>query len=281
MPIKPANRNCVRQILYFASYLSANFASYVAFISIAAFFHFLLGHRLSDIENWIFDKNWVILGLGRLISVFFIFKFLSVRFEERRPLQKIFRQFRGNLKSEIVASFVFLFVAFIFLGQPRGSANYPSGLSKMFISYLGPLAIILSDCFIILLLNLIYPLNKKQWWANMAGMALSSAILSGILFQSSLQNTCFLFFGMFMAYWLLKYEDRFEYLHSLLFGLTFFSPMIALFGLDPLWEKNYAFLPMTQNIEILHLFILGGVVLTYLTWKKTPPATKPIGGLKK
>ena len=260
----------IRQILYFVSYQFLNFVTYVAFISIATFFHFLLDHRLSDIENWIFDKNWPILGIGRLISVYFVFKFLSVKFEERRPLQKIFRQFRGNLQIETVASFLFLFVALMVLGRPGRNVDNPFGVSKMAISYFGSLIMLLSDCLIILILNLVYPLEGKKWWPSILFMSLLSASLAGLLFQSSLENICFLFFGTFIAYWLLKHKDRFEYIHAFVFGIVFFSPMIALFGLDPLWEKNYSFLPMTQNVETIHLLILGSVVLTYLTWKRNP-----------
>ncbi len=257
-----------RHFLYFTSYQALNLINYIVLVSMAAFFHFLLDHRLSDIEDWVFDKSWEILGIGRIVSVYFVFKFLSVRFEERAPFRKILSQFKRRPRIEVLSSIFFLFAALLILGQPEGGGRNPASFSKTITSYFGSSMMILSDCLIILILNLVYPLKEKMWRLTTIALALLSTLITVILFQSVFIDAFFLFFGMIMAYLLLKYDGEFSYVHSLVFCLTFFSPMVSLFGLDPLWRKAYSFLPMSQAIESLPLSILGLVVLIYLTLKR-------------
>lgn len=252
-------------ILYFMGHQVLNLIHYMILISMAAFFHFLLDHQLADIEDWIFDKSWEILGVCRALSAYLIFKFLSIRLEEREPFRKILSRFQGRPAMEVFVSIIFLLMAFCILGKPQGVMGNPTGLWKTIASYLGSSTMILSDCSVILMLNLIYPLKGKQWPFMVVLSALLSTLVIAILFQPHANDIFFLFFSMLMAYLLLRYDGRLGYVHSLLFCLLFFSPMVSLFGLDPLWKETYSFLPMENPIEGMSLAILGGVVLAYLT----------------
>ena len=259
----------MRKILfYFGAYHLLNLIFYMAIISVVIFFHFLLDYGLLDIEHWVFDKKWEIFALTRIPSVYLLFKILMVKFTRRKSLKKTLITLRGNFQREIWVCILFLFLGFILLGAPGAQPSHLVSLPKIFISYLSSSLMLLSDCFIILLLNLLYPLKKPQEkWMPLSLASLSILTLS-LSFGHPSPQMFFLFFGLFMGYFFLKYNDEWEYIHTLVFCLFFFSPMISLFGIDPLWQGSHALLPMENQIGLSHILVLGGVTLGYLCFKK-------------
>ena len=259
--------NQTKLLFYFLGHQGLNIIHYIVFLSIATFFHFLLNHRLADINDWVFDKSWGILGFCRFFSTYFMFKLLSIRLKERNPLKNILFQLKSPFRTEILIMIFFLFSSFLILGHPKTTPDEDFGVSKTLISYFVSSGMIFSDLLILLVLATLYPLSEKKWQLVSLVTSFFATVTIVILFRSSFSEGLFLFFSFLMAYSLLKYRGILGYNHSLLFCLLFFSPMVAFFGLDPLWNKTYSFLPMTNPLGEIELSILGIVALSYLIFK--------------
>ena len=101
--------------VYFLGYQVTMLLTYLIIVSILAYFHFLLDHSLSVIEDWIFDHGWEIVIASKLLSLFIIVNFLNVQTDERAPLRKYLLDFKRNTPREIFVIIMFLFVLMVFL----------------------------------------------------------------------------------------------------------------------------------------------------------------------
>ena len=253
-----------RHLIFISGYQIVHILIHLALISVVSFFHFLLKHRLADIEDWIFDKGWEIATLGKILSFIVIYWFLNSRFETRHTFKKVLTDLRGKISSEVFIAIFFLFIFTLFIGVPYQGEFISFSLFKGILAFICSTLFFMTDALILLLLNAIYPLKKKYWHLEILVFSLMTYLISLILFQYSEAMGFFVFFGHFLTFYLLRFKDKLEWIHALFFNILYLSPLIAVFGLDPIWGGSFS--PLNMKNSILPLEFVGLAIVVFFYW---------------
>lgn len=222
-------------------------------ISVVAFFHFRLGHRLIVIENWILDLAWPINLFSKSVALILFFKFF---YEGRiKNLQDIIFN-RKNLipsfhSTALVVMNLLFFVAF---ARPFFADNVLFDVERLFMHTASIVGTFLIDLVIILIIetesrNKNYTVAKILYTSVIVFMYFLACfpmvkdLPLSILFMMGLNFSYFFFF-------------RRSVTTSLLFISVVVVPLYTLLGFDPVWENKFSLFKTNLYSINLHSFCL-------------------------
>lgn len=258
-----------KQSFYYGSYNLLTLLFHLIFVSLIAFFHFLLNHRLGEIEDWIFDRSWQIIIISKVLASFLVLKFISVRSDERKPLRTLF--FKGWIfpKTEILVVVAFLFFSMIFLGRPVQGEQYSWMFFKFLVSYLCLFVFFMCDISVLSLLQKQYPLRKFGFRFRVLVFPLVMYLVSKGSFLYGKELDILIYFHFLMCLYLARWREK-NWSFPAIYLLAFAGPMASLFGLDPLWGNSYSLLKMTDTPKLIEITILGLISWGYLRYRFKP-----------
>ncbi len=252
--------------LHYASYLLVMWLVHLAMISIIAFFHFQLGHGLSNIEDWVSYNAWEILVITKLTSFWIYYRFLTIRVESRFPVRLMLQ--RGVLPLSFRTFLPLLFIScFVFLvGSPKGVDAIHVNWIKVLWSYLGIGIFFGVDIFIFLTLQEIYPLTKRTHVAMDLVCALMLSIASYGIFPYVTGSRIILFTTLFITAYFTHIIERHKNWTLPVLYLGFVAgPLAALFGVDSVWGGRFAPFQMQNVIDPISCIVLVGALIIYRT----------------
>ena len=123
------------------------------FVSGAKFFHFILGHNFSIIDEWMSVNAWSIVAISKIIPCFLIMKFIGKDYliDAFKVNMNLFN--KRVINREIITIILFTLFSTIILGKPFDYVNSDRSLSYMAKSFIGSAIFLISDLFIIFCLN--------------------------------------------------------------------------------------------------------------------------------
>lgn len=267
--------NLFKHILYYGMFHLLVWFFYLLLVSVIAFFHFMLKHHLSDVEDWLFIHGWEIVLITKLGAFFILLKFIYVKNSVRRPFRKLLSD---GMLAPIKENFVvitFLLFFLVSLGYPIEAQESKAGLFGQIISLFGNFAFYMVDILFINALRNNYPLDAT--WKKRLELFLFPLIFflvsKNIFLYETNMNEMVFFNAIFCLY--LSDWKRSNWTYSALYLLLFSCPVSVIFGMDPIWGKTFSFLNMKFSVlekiliprETIYISLLI-ISLGYLFLKK-------------
>jgi hypothetical protein len=267
MKINIETKLMLTHILYFSLFGIFNWISHTILISIIAFFHFTLGHRLTIIDDWIFENAWSIASLSKILAAVLIFKFISVNTSRRSPFRELLgKGIVAPSKENLIMIALFLTFFFLFGGgnlDPIGAFN----ISHIISSAYGIILFYGIELFILYSLNVFYqlkPLTKNVIIPIYAVVFMVHNKLT-LFYAEGLTSIVYLNFIVlcFLIYW-----KRLNWSLPIYMMIFYICPAASLLGLDPIWADHFSLFTLKTNISTP--VYIGMIVLpiSYLLFKK-------------
>lgn len=265
--MRPIRQIELTKLFYIAVYLILIFGFHLILVSIIAFFHFQLGHRLATIENWLFEQGWSIIVLSKVLAYLSIERFLSLRKRGERVILKTLQQAWRPLKGELFTLIIVLAFYFVWLGSPVKTDHVTVGPTELLFSFMGTFLFYMIDFFFLLALNHVLNLEEEQ-------TTLSTIIGVSTIFYFS-QKAIFLYstnFGvhiwLFYALGLCVYQNRFPSWNwpFFIYWLVL-APLTTFCGFDPIWGEFYSPFRMEKSLGLGEAISLLLACFAYISWK--------------
>ena len=253
-----------QQILYYTGYNFFIVVTTLVLVSLVAFFHFLLDHRLGIIEEWIFQNSYQILMLSKSLSLIGILSFIHVRAVVKNPIKIIIRKsFIFPHYKVLAISFLQIFVI-IFLAVPKWSGDGDVSLLNIITSFVGTVLFYLFDVFLLVSLQDMIPIKGLS---VLLLNLIYSIIFFGVAKFTFFYGTNvggFIFFNSFFCFYLAQLGKN-NWTFPLIWLILVAAPLASFMGMDILWKNTYALFEFTQKLDKIELFIVMIVSILYLS----------------
>lgn len=141
-------------ILYYMFYATLYCFNHLVLTSVFSFFHFLLDHDLSTINNWLSFNGWEIISFSKIFSVIFVVKFLQFKSYRKIYFWSLLRTHtQGPSKKIFVIVFFILAILYALIEQYGGGVQSEILIENLlFSSFLGSSLFFFTDFIFLLFL---------------------------------------------------------------------------------------------------------------------------------
>jgi hypothetical protein len=261
------NPEFLKLSFYYFLYLFVAMAIKVMISSIGAFFHFLLGHDLSSVENWLHQNSWQLFILYRGLAFYLLLGWLRMNLYPKISAFKYMRS--ENLQGfSLIVTVLFLWIFFVYWGHPSFVSVNQNYTGEHFLSYMGTLVFFAFDLIILHYLADLFNLHQMPN-ENLLRFSLMLLFIGEFLvsMQDYYQVLPLILFQLIFVFYLAG--SGFRNLKSVfLFLILFCCPMSAFFGWDVHHGGEYALFKFNTKISASLLITALLSVGTYLTVTK-------------
>lgn len=256
-----------KQILIYVSYHITIAICYLIIISIIAFFHFLLGHRLSQIQEWILGYGWQLVIMSKLIAIYIIFHFIEMDNIKGDIYKKIINIKKRMPERNVLIVTLFTAVFFILAGKPEAITYHQFQIIRFVLAIIGMLVFYLTDLFLISAMQYLYPLNRHGLKLRLLIFPLIFWGMSKLTFMYTdgiNELVWVLFFG---ALYLLNMNMNNQ--SNILYFISLISGVFVFCGSDPVWGELFSTIHFGKPLTIIHISSWLIIFMTYLWIKKS------------
>ena len=253
-----------QQVIYYVGYNFFIVVITLILVSLVAFFHFLLNHRLGIVEEWIFQNSYQILILSKFLSLVGILSFVNARVDMKNPTMTLLK--RGLVFPHykiLTISFLQIFVI-TFLAAPKWVSSGDVSILNIFTSFVGTVLFYLFDVFLLVALHDMIPVRG---WGSFLLNFIYSSIFFGVAKFTFFYGTnvgIFIFFNSFFCFYMSRFGKN-NWTFPLVWLVLVGAPLASFMGMDILWKNTYALFEFTQKVDKFELFILMLVSILYLS----------------
>lgn len=232
--------NLFKNIRYYATYQLLYVALVVILSSIGAFFHFLLNHEISIVESWLHNNSWEILITSKLISLFLLNRWFSMRLYELKSVRELVRELVSWPRAEAVVVPVFMILGYLAIAKV---SMVPQNLGYWYYhiaSFVGLFLFFGVEFVVIAYLDDV--LNQKEK-PNVILMGLAFTAIFAAAYRMSVPDYYGLLPFVILCFSSLLYlsgRSFKSWSNVVCFLLLFVAPMGAVFGLDPVWGNDFS-----------------------------------------
>ncbi len=232
--------NLFKNIRYYATYQLLYVALVVILSSIGAFFHFLLNHEISIVESWLHNNSWEILITSKLISLFLLNRWFSMRLYELKSVRELVRELVSWPRAEAVVVPVFMILGYLSIAKV---SMVPQNLGYWYYhiaSFVGLFLFFGVEFVVIAYLDDV--LNQKEK-PNVILMGLAFTAIFAAAYRMSVPDYYGLLPFVILCFSSLLYlsgRSFKSWSNVVCFLLLFVAPMGAVFGLDPVWGNDFS-----------------------------------------
>lgn len=261
----------LKHLLLYCSFQLLNTVLHVLFLSIVSFFHFLLDHRMADIQDWVYFHSWEILSLCKILSLVTVTRFTGLYSSERNPFLHLLRDKRGDLNKNVLTACFAVLVGLYFVGQPKATHLMSIEAIHYLTSGLGTFIFFLTEILVVMAINTDREVSDRYWSYEIILFSLISFLVHKyfFLFNSKWEPATILF--LMFCFWLLRLSRKFLWINSVIPVLFIAVPSFAFFGLDPLWGDQYALFRFSYRGTFLEYFVFFGLAAFYLHRRRVSP----------
>lgn len=253
---------------YYAFYQLLVWLIHLIIISFISFFHFLLEHRLSIIEEWAFEKSWEIAILTKGIALFIILMFILIKSETRDLKKEILpKKAFFNIPMSFYVAGLFLFLFLLWLGNPSFVEARDFSVFNLIISWLGVVVFYGADLLVLYSLKDYYPITGAERTSQFILLPFLFYFCSKGIFIYNNNINFFVVFCMFILMFVAELEKK-QFAYPLILLFFVLAPFAAVFGVDPLWGAENSYLIMKDAYNTSSLIIISSVFACYLLAKK-------------
>ncbi|OFZ27860.1 MAG: hypothetical protein A2381_07640 [Bdellovibrionales bacterium RIFOXYB1_FULL_37_110] len=261
-----------KQLLMYGGYLFFIALFYLVLISIISFFHFMLGHKISEIQEWILGYGWQLIILSKLMAFFCIFQIIGLDAYYKDLYRYITEKKIKKFDRNILILILFTAVFFITLGQPVIIPHHQFQMIRFALALVGITAFYVADLILIVALQIVYPLDKRTLVLRLLIFPLLF-LLSSKLTYTFAENINIFVWGQFFVTMYLLNIDRNNYLSVLLY-ITITSAVFVFCGGDPVWGNLFSIFKFEKPITGGLIFGWLAIVVMYMNFKRSKTLLK-------
>ena len=263
-------KDYIRELSYYVSYNLVILVSITIIVSLITFFHFLLDHPIEDVERWISYNGWGLIITSKLIGLFTVLKFYVLNKNERPSFRTLFLDHFVSPKKEMfTVLFAYLGLFFVLEGPnlvPGGEFETFKVLKSFFYAFI----FYFSDLFLLAQIGLGSRLKNFLYPLIFVITSKLSFLLITISDEKGEITILITYLNMVLLMFLsgANRGNKFILSSPLIFLTLYICPLIAFFGLDPVWGDSHAVTILKTASYFKNYIILSLLVLCYLYLKK-------------
>lgn len=229
-----------KNIRYYASYQLLYVVLVVILSSIGAFFHFLLNHEISIVESWLHNNSWEILITSKLISLYLLNKWFSMRLYQLKSIRELIKELVSWPHAEAVVVPVFMTLGYLSIARVDLVPQNIGYWYYHFASFIGLFLFFGVEFIVIAYLDDV--LNQKEN-PNRFLLGVAFTALFAFAYRMSVPDYYGLLPFVILSFSSLMYlsgKSFRSWSNVVCFLLLFVAPMGAVFGLDPVWGNDFS-----------------------------------------
>lgn len=257
----------LRNITYFGTYQLMYVVMVTILSSIGAFFHFLLNHEISIVEAWLHNNKWEILIISKLLSLFLLHRWFSMRLYQLKSLRSLVKELIAWPEPRAIVVPVFVLTAWLTLSK---IIMAPQNLGYWYfylVSFIG-LFLFFGIEFIVMA-HLEDVLNQKEK-PNRLQLGICYTLIFAGAFKLSVPD----YYGLlpfvifsFSSLLYLSGNSFSNWSNVICFLLLFVAPMGCFFGLDPIWGNDFSPFKMQRNLGLTFLAVIWMISFAYYKFR--------------
>lgn len=257
----------LKNVGYFAAYQLMYVIMVTVLSSIGAFFHFLLGHEISIVEAWLHNNKWEILIVSKLLSLFLLHRWFSMRLYSLKSLRSLVHELMTWPEPKAIVVPMFMLVSYLTLARVIMAPQNLGYWYFYFVSFAG-LFLFFGIEFIVMA-HLEDVLNQKE-----KPPRLQLGILYTLIFAAAFKMSVPDYYGLipfviftFSTLLYLSGNSFSNWSNVICFLLLFVAPMGCFFGLDPIWGNDFSPFKVQRNLGLSFLVIIWVISFCYYKFR--------------
>jgi hypothetical protein len=239
----------------------------VSLSSIGAFFHFLLDHEISIVESWLHNNQWEILITSKLVSLFLINRWFTMRLYQLKTFRELVQQLVGWPDPKALVVAIFMVVGYITMGNVEFVPQNIGYWYFQMASFLGLFIFFGIEFIVIAYLEDV--LNQKVHPPRLY-LGICYTIIFAAAFRLSVPD----YYGL-MPYVILSYASLIflsgksfkSWSNVVCFLILFVAPMGSLFGLDPVWGDDFSPFRVNKKLNLAFLSVIWMISFLYYRYR--------------
>lgn len=250
-------------LLFFAYQVSIVFL-HLLLLSFVAFFHFSLGHNLTQIESWVSENIWQLVLPAKLLCFFILYRFKKVEFIERD-----FKSFYISLEGRshyFQTSVLLVFWILVSLSVTRPFLNESWSEITTLLNLIGHFFHFGLD--FVVCSFLLKEMRDQSSWLRICFAFYSSALFyltSYAISPSKYDMGAFVFFQFLML--MIIYFQGYDWRSSFTFLVIYIAFYNTLFGQDMFLGDEYSLFVPEGTLGPLEYSVMALISLVYLKFK--------------
>lgn len=256
-----------RNIRYYATFQLIYVIAVIILSSIGAFFHFLLDHEISIVEAWLHNNKWEILIISKLLSLFLIHRWFSMRLYQLKSLRTLVHELIHWPDPQALVISVFMVISYLALGGVVLSEQNMTYWYFLFISFAGLFAFFSIE--FIVMAHLDDVLNQKVK-PNRLMLGLGYIICFAAAFHMTVPDYYNLLPFVIFTFSTLLYLSGNAFTswsNVVCFLLLFVAPMGAVFGMDPVWGDDFSPFKIERRPALSFLVVIWMLSFGYYQFR--------------
>jgi hypothetical protein len=261
---KPLLQNLKYYTVYQILYVSA----VIILTSIGSFFHFLLDHEISIVESWLHNNHWELLITSKLLSLFLLNRWFTVRLYEFRTVRELVKDLVRWPEPKAIVISLFAAAGVLALGQIEVVPQNFSYWYYHITSFLGLFLFFGIEFIVIVYLDDI--LHQRSSPPNKLGLALAYIAIFSVAFRLSMPDYYNLMSYVIFCYSVLIYLSGKSFRiwsNVVCFLLLFVAPMGSLVGLDPVWGDDFSPFKVGKHLNVTLLAAVWVISFLYYNYR--------------
>lgn len=235
-------------------------------LSVVSYFHFLLGHGFSVIEDWVVDYSWEIVSFSIICAFFLTVAILGVQSPTKHPFRTFLMDIPRTFSKEVYAVIIFLFFFTIFLSSPSLTINHNFSFSAFVAAFLGSYIFYMGDIVIFTFISVIYPDDGRHRNAVFLFIAFVHYWLCKKMFLFAEGIDLTLLCNTFIMLCLSRWKGP-NWFYPSQFCLLYLCPAASFLGMNFMWSSQYSLFEHSTPINPSVYTVLAVVVVCYLFWR--------------
>jgi len=213
-------------------------------VSVVSFFHFLMDHSLSIVEDWVFRYSWELIIFSKVVSfliIHHVMRINQVMFSLRKSIKM--ENYQGTF--HVFVGIIFLYFILIWLGKPIVSMAIFQNMDQQLIAFVGTFLFYALDILIYVALT---KTNESKF--DFFLLLFQAFVAFGVFYivvPMVSSESLWVFIHMFSGLLIYQASKSLVATACYLFFLT--APIAAFLGLDPIWKNNYSMISLVKNLS--------------------------------
>ncbi len=254
-------------LLYYLGYSIFFAILHLSLLSVFSFFHFLLDHDMSTIENWLNRNSWEILSTSKLISGYSFYKIVHLNQYSNFKINESIKKFDWIPSEKIIGVIVFILVllyAFIVqFGGGVAEGQFKEGL--FYSSFIGAFIYFYIDFLLLSFLMMSFKLESKDLNIVMYTSLLIFLLVTKIALPYLNKFHIFLVIHFLTLFFLGRknaFKDAFYY------ALLVIGPLSSIYGLDIVWDNAYSLFSYQKELPIFGIAMIWSLAISYYHYSR-------------
>lgn len=276
--------NLIKDISIYGLYQIGAFISCLLIISLFSFFHFLLNHKVFEIEEWVYEHGWFIIVSSKVLSTYVILKFTTLKNSYRRPIKEFFQNDLERPSGDVIVLSLFFLISNIFFSKPYFFEHLNNEFFKIVICFFSVILFYFTDVVTIYFLEKYSSISRLEKLTRMTFYLFIFFLNNKLIFPmisfketnpsdpSFFEVNLLMTFHFFVILYLGLYSTEIQKIqrnlgNSLFYVVFILAPFAAFFGQDPLWGGLYSPFRLRVALGKEYYFSLGIILIFYLAFK--------------